>query len=85
MERTTTSRHRRLGPRKDPAIDAAVLAATRTLLVERGYAATSIDLIATTAGVSRPAVYRRWESKARRRPWEDVLDGNPEKLARRCT
>lgn len=64
MERTTTSRHRRLGPRKDPAIDAAVLAATRTLLVERGYAATSIDLIATTAGVSRPAVYRRWESKA---------------------
>lgn len=64
MERTATSRHRRLGPHKDPAIDTAVLAATRRLLVERGYAATSIDLIATTAGVSRPAVYRRWESKA---------------------
>lgn len=55
---------RRQGSRKDPAIDAAVLAATRTLLVERGYAATSIDLIASTAGVSRPAVYRRWHSKA---------------------
>lgn len=64
MERVTPSRHRRHGPRKDPAIDTAVLAATRRLLVERGYAATSIDLIATTAGVSRPAVYRRWESKA---------------------
>lgn len=62
-ERTET-RHRRQGPRKDPAIDTAVLAATRRLIVERGYAATSIDLIATTAGVSRPAIYRRWESKA---------------------
>lgn len=64
MERTATTRHRRQGPRKDPAIDTAVLAATRQLIIERGYAATSIDLIATTAGVSRPAVYRRWESKA---------------------
>jgi AcrR family transcriptional regulator len=41
-----------------------VLAAARTLLVDRGYAATTIDLIASTAGVSRPAVYRRWRSKA---------------------
>src|ERR1700754_69521 len=59
-----TTRHRRQGSRRDPAIDTAVLAATRTLLVERGYWATTIDLIAATAGVSRPAVYRRWSSKA---------------------
>ena len=59
-----TTRHRRQGSRRDPAIDEAVLAATRTLLVERGYSATTIDLIAVTAGVSRPAVYRRWSSKA---------------------
>ena len=58
------NRHRRQGSRRDPSIDAAVLAATRTLLVERGYSATTIDLIAATAGVSRPAVYRRWSSKA---------------------
>ncbi len=58
------ARHRRQGSRRDPAIDEAVLAATRTLLVERGYSATTIDLIAATAGVSRPAVYRRWKSKA---------------------
>ena len=57
-------RHRRQGSRRDPSIDAAVTAATRRLLVERGYAATTIDLIASTAGVSRPAVYRRWSSKA---------------------
>ncbi len=59
-----TTRHRRQGSRRDPAIDAAVLEATRALLVERGYSATTIDLIAATAGVSRPAVYRRWTSKA---------------------
>jgi AcrR family transcriptional regulator len=59
-----TTRHRRQGSRRDPAIDAAVLAATRALLVEHGYSATTIDLIAATAGVSRPAVYRRWKSKA---------------------
>ena len=57
-------RHRRHGSRRDPSIDTAVLAAARRLLVERGYAATTIDLIASTAGVSRPAVYRRWSSKA---------------------
>lgn len=59
-----TPRHRRQGSRRDPSIDASVLEATRRLLVERGYSATTIDLVATTAGVSRPAIYRRWTSKA---------------------
>jgi AcrR family transcriptional regulator len=63
-ETTTSAPRRHNGSRRDPAIDATVLATTRRLLVERGYAATSIDLIATEAGVSRPAVYRRWASKA---------------------
>jgi AcrR family transcriptional regulator len=62
--KTAVSRHRRQGSRRDPAIDAAVLSATRRLLIDKGYSATTIDLIATTAGVSRPAVYRRWSSKA---------------------
>jgi AcrR family transcriptional regulator len=61
---SATPRHRRQGSRRDPAIDASVLEATRRLLVERGYSSTTIDLIATTAGVSRPAIYRRWTSKA---------------------
>ena len=61
---TVERRHRRQGSRRDPSIDAAVLSATRRLLVDRGYAATTIDLIATTAEVSRPTVYRRWSSKA---------------------
>ncbi|MBU3064694.1 TetR/AcrR family transcriptional regulator [Nocardia sp. NEAU-G5] len=58
-----TERHR-LGPHRDPAVDRAVLEAARDLLVEKGYAATSIDAIAARAGVSRPAIYRRWPSKA---------------------
>jgi AcrR family transcriptional regulator len=62
--KAAVSRHRRQGSRRDPSIDAAVLAATRGLLIDHGYSATTIDLIATTAGVSRPAVYRRWSSKA---------------------
>ena len=41
-----------------------MLDAARELLVTRGYAATSIDLIAATAKVSRPAIYRRWRTKA---------------------
>jgi AcrR family transcriptional regulator len=61
---TVERRHRRQGSRRDPSIDAAVLSATRRLLIDRGYAATTIDLIATTAKVSRPTVYRRWSSKA---------------------
>lgn len=57
------ARHR-LGPFRDPQVDAAVLDSTRRLLVERGYRGTSIDAIAEAAGVSRPAIYRRWPSKA---------------------
>ena len=63
MTERRTAPHR-LGPHRDPAVDRAVLDATRDLLAERGYTATSIDAIATRAGVSRPAIYRRWPSKA---------------------
>lgn len=63
MSRRRQTQHR-LGPQRDPAIDEAVLRATRELLIENGYAGTSIDAIATRAGVGRPAIYRRWASKA---------------------
>ena len=43
----------------EPAVRAAVLA----LLAEVGYGATSIDAIATRAGVGKPAIYRRWTDK----------------------
>jgi AcrR family transcriptional regulator len=46
------------------AIDAAVLGATRTLLLEVGYQDLTFTLIAERAGSSRPALYRRWPSRA---------------------
>ncbi|MFC4603504.1 TetR/AcrR family transcriptional regulator [Rhodococcus kronopolitis] len=63
MTKESEAQHR-LGPLRNPAIDAAVLETTRQLLMEKGYAGTSIDGIATRAGVGRQAIYRRWPSKA---------------------
>lgn len=57
------TRHR-LGPKRDPAVSDAVLAATRAMLIEVGYAGTTVEGVARLAGVSRPAIYRRWPSKA---------------------
>ena len=64
MARTAVRSQHRLGPHRDPAVDEAVLAATRALLVETGYTGTTVEGIARRAGVSRPAIYRRWPSKA---------------------
>jgi AcrR family transcriptional regulator len=64
MPRAGIRARHRLGPHRDPAVDEAVLRATRELLVESGYTGTTVDGIARRAGVSRPAIYRRWPSKA---------------------
>ena len=42
----------------------ALLAATRRLVTERGYEATSISDIAAAAGTGRQTLYRRWPGKA---------------------
>jgi AcrR family transcriptional regulator len=52
------------GRPRDPALDASILAATRELLVEVGYAGVSMGLIAARAQVGKPTVYRRYPSKA---------------------
>jgi len=41
-----------------------VLRSTVELLAETGYADLSVDAIARRAGTSKPAIYRRWPSKA---------------------
>jgi len=53
-----------LGRPRDPRIDDAVLRATVELLGTTGYAELSVDAIAQRAGTSKPAIYRRWPSKA---------------------
>lgn len=52
------------GRPRDPRIDAAVLSATVELLAETGYASLLVSAIAERAGTSKPAIYRRWPSKA---------------------
>ncbi|OBH63102.1 TetR family transcriptional regulator [Mycobacterium colombiense] len=52
------------GRPRDPRIDGAVLSATVELLAETGYASLLVSAIAERAGTSKPAIYRRWPSKA---------------------
>lgn len=53
-----------IGRPRDRRIDSAVLDATVDLLGETGYPSLSVDAIAKRAGTSKPAIYRRWPSKA---------------------
>ncbi len=49
---------------RDPDVDQAIAAATSRLLSERGFAGMSMEAIAATAGVGKPAIYRRFRDKA---------------------
>jgi AcrR family transcriptional regulator len=52
------------GRPRDPALDAAILGATRELILEVGYAGVSMEAVAARAEVGKPTVYRRYPSKA---------------------
>jgi AcrR family transcriptional regulator len=58
-----TSATARTGRPRDPALDRAILEATRTRLARDGYSNMTIGDIASDAGVSRPTIYRRWATK----------------------
>jgi AcrR family transcriptional regulator len=51
------------GRPRDAALDEAIILATRDRLVRDGYSRMTIGDIAADAGVSRPTLYRRWETK----------------------
>jgi AcrR family transcriptional regulator len=51
------------GRPRDPALDEAIILATRARLVRDGYSRMTIGDIAADAGVSRPTLYRRWSDK----------------------
>ena len=51
------------GRPRDPALEAAILDATQDLLIEHGFAATTVEAVARAAGTGKAAVYRRWPSK----------------------
>ena len=51
------------GRPRDSRIDAAIIAATRELIVQTGYSALSLSAIAAHAGTTTAAIYRRWSGK----------------------
>lgn len=53
------------GRPRDPRIEKAVLKATAELLVRHGYTDLNLDDVASRAKTTKPAIYRRWKSKAR--------------------
>ncbi|MBO0676538.1 TetR family transcriptional regulator [Mycolicibacterium sp. S2-37] len=52
------------GRPRDGRIDAAIIEATRELIVQTGYSALSLSAIAARAGTTTAAIYRRWSGKA---------------------
>lgn len=60
---TGTSDDRRLGRPRDARVDVAVMDATRALLAERGFAHTTVEAIASRAGVGKATIYRRWPTR----------------------
>lgn len=55
---------RAAGRPRDPGVDAGILDAVQDLLIEHGYAGTTIGAVAERARCGRSAIYRRWETKA---------------------
>ena len=51
------------GRPRDPALDEAIIKATRRRLVLDGYSTMALGDIAADAGVTRPTLYRRWPGK----------------------
>jgi AcrR family transcriptional regulator len=54
----------RPGRPRDARLDRAIVDATLDLLEDRGYGELTLAAIATRAGTTTPAIYRRWSSKA---------------------
>lgn len=62
---TSSAHDHRRGPRRRGAeLEDAILRAAREGLMERGYAALTMDWIAGRARTSKAALYRRWTNRA---------------------
>jgi len=59
----TADAQRRRGRPRDESISSRALEATRALLVERGFEATTIQAVADRSGLHISAIYRRWPSR----------------------
>lgn len=61
---STTTRKRGPGRPRNQDYDDVILDATMAILAQDGYQGLTIDGVAARAKVGRPAIYRRWPSKA---------------------
>lgn len=53
-----------IGARRNPASQAAIVAAARDVLAEGGYAHFSIDAVSRRAGAGKLTIYRWWKNRA---------------------
>lgn len=51
------------GRPRDPKTDQRIIEAATQLMLERGFDKSTVDEVATRAGVGKATVYRRWSSK----------------------
>ncbi|MCW2850156.1 MAG: transcriptional regulator, TetR family [Marmoricola sp.] len=54
---------RKRGRPRDPEADGRILAAASALILLRGFDSMTVDEVATSAGVGKATVYRRWARK----------------------
>jgi AcrR family transcriptional regulator len=54
---------RKRGRPRDPEADGRILAAAASLILLRGFDSMTVDDVATSAGVGKATVYRRWARK----------------------
>jgi len=52
------------GRPRDPSRDGAIRSAILRVLADEGYAALTMDAVATRAGVGKATIYRRWRTKS---------------------
>jgi AcrR family transcriptional regulator len=52
------------GRPRDPSRDGAIRSAILRVLADEGYAALTMDAVATEAGVGKATIYRRWRTKS---------------------
>jgi AcrR family transcriptional regulator len=58
------TRRASIGSRRNPDAEAAILAAARALLRDRGYQGFTVEEVARRAGAGKPTIYRWWPTKA---------------------
>ena len=65
MSKLLSPSRKSIGAQRNPASEAAILAAARDLLAEEGLAGFSIEAVARRAHAGKPTIYRWWPDKTR--------------------